>query len=68
MRKRRCNICGCELYKDERGSYCQDCRGILNRTHECASRHWFTDDWARENERRVKEHAERVAKIMGWES
>lgn len=58
--RRRCNICGCELYKDELGSYCQDCRGLLSRDHRDSGNQPYHEQYAREQEERVQAHIKRV--------
>lgn len=59
---RKCAICGCELYEDETGIYCQDCRGVLAliaRLHDAPGYYRvYAADPSRE--RRIRRHCRRV--------
>lgn len=59
MKRRRCNICCCEVYRDEPGSYCQDCRGVLGREDD-AGQSAYHEQYAIEHEARIQEHMKRV--------
>lgn len=66
-KKRCCQICCCELYEDEPGTACQDCRAVVQQIREslggcCVPDNPGLAEW---HAFRVEWHAERIAKEMG---
>lgn len=62
IRKRSCTICKCELYEDERGSYCQDCRTICERIGDENEKPRWADNPDRQA--RLQIHAERIEAMV----
>ena len=58
---KRCNVCSCHVYEDERGKLCQDCRGVID---NIAGLHTHWPEHIPDRERRIAEHAARVEREM----